>query len=60
MTYSELLALLSEMPPDALTQTATVYDSGNDEYYPINSVEIAVESQQNVLDDGHYYLEFNN
>ena len=57
MTYAELLAELQSLDPDRLQDTVTVYVRGTDEFYAVNEFQIAVGDDNNVLDDGHAYLE---
>lgn len=54
MKYIDLLEILNEMKPSQLQDDVVVYL--NDEYYPIQSLEIADDSND-VLDNGHIYLE---
>lgn len=54
-TYSQLLLILQSMSPEQLDQTPTIYDSDNDEYYPITTLLTATDTNQ-VLDNNHPYL----
>ena len=53
MTYEELLEQLSELSPQQLNQTVTVYVSGDD-YFPVN--ETGVAADDDVLDEDHFVL----
>ena len=55
LTYAELLENLKAMPPERLADTATVYVSGVDEYYPVMTTEVASD-KQDVLDAGHWVV----
>jgi hypothetical protein len=51
MTHRELLEKLDELSEEQLDLDVTVYDSFNQEYYPLESVEVCEEDD--VLDSGH-------
>lgn len=55
LTYAELLENLKQMPPEKLKDTATVFVTGTDEYYPVMTVGVADE-KQNVLDPWHWVM----
>jgi hypothetical protein len=57
MTYAELIAELLALDPARLQDTVTVLDRGTDEFYAVNEFQIAVGDDNDVLDDGHAYLE---
>jgi hypothetical protein len=57
MTYAELIAELQSLDPARLQDTVTVYVSSQDEFYAVNEFQIAVSDDNDVLDDGHAYLE---
>jgi hypothetical protein len=57
MTYSDLLRELQDLDPARLQDTVTVYVSGVDEFYAVNEFQIAVGDVNDVIDDGHAYLE---
>ncbi len=52
MTFGELLENLKAMPPERLNDTATVYVSGVDEYYPVVKWDLA-NADQDQLDTDH-------
>jgi hypothetical protein len=54
MTYRELLQMLNKIPSERLDDTVTVHDTYGDEY--IAAVDF-VQSDTDVLDEGHYVLE---
>ena len=51
MTYYELLRKLQELDSEQLELDVTVYDAGNDEYYPVTALEF--DSSSDVLDEEH-------
>ena len=53
MTYGELLELHYELSPQQLSQTVTVYVSGDD-YFPVNDTGVAADDD--VLDEDHFVL----
>lgn len=55
MTYRELLQVLNSIPPERLDDTVTVHDTCGDEY--IAAIDFIRNENNNVLDDGHYFLE---
>ena len=55
-TYRELLQQLQTLPPERLDDTATVYVTGVDEFYPVMKTEVATSSDNDVLDEGHFFL----
>jgi len=57
MTYAELLRALTELDPERLNDTVTVYVTGVDEFYAVKEFQIAVGDVTDVIDDGHAYLE---
>jgi hypothetical protein len=57
MNYRELAILIATMTEEQKDQTATVYVSGVDEYYPlVNDHPIVTSTVDDVLDEGHYYM----
>lgn len=56
MTYKELLNELLKLNPERLEDTVTVYEPYEDEYISVIDTDQAVESQCDVLDDGHFVL----
>lgn len=56
MTYAELLNILYSMPKDRLEDTITIYDSEDEEYYPVTRHEFSEEATNDVLDSGHLFL----
>lgn len=57
MTYAELIRELQDLDPARLQDTVTVYVNGVDEFYAVNEFQIAVGDVNDVIDDGHAYLE---
>lgn len=57
MTYADLMRALQALDPARLQDTVTVYVSGQNEFYAVQEFQIAVETANDVLDDGHPYLE---
>ena len=57
MTYAELIKELQGLDPARLQDTVTVYVKGVDEFYAVNEFQIAVGDVNDVIDDGHAYLE---
>lgn len=53
MTYEELLGQLSELSPQQLKQTVTVYVSGDD-YFSVSKTGVAADDD--VLDEDHIVL----
>jgi hypothetical protein len=56
MTYKELLEFLASLSPEQLNQTVTVFDSVEEEYYPLASISFT--DVVDVLDANHAVLEF--
>ncbi len=56
-TFKDVLMLLQSMSAEQLDCTPTIYDSDNDEYYPITTLLTASESNQ-TLDKDHPYFAF--
>ena len=54
MTYAELADLINRMPMDQQSNTVTVYDSNDDEYYPVSNVGVYL--LDDVLDSDHPFL----
>ena len=54
-TYKDLLILLQTFTSEQLDCTPTLYDSDNDEYYPVTTILTASETND-VLDENHPYL----
>ena len=57
MTYSDLLVRLLQLNAEQLKQHVTVYDSDNDEHYPVDKFVYTTDAQ-NVLDTDHPILSF--
>lgn len=55
-TYAELLEKLKCLTPEQLKQNVTVYCAEQDEYFPVTATATAAEETNDVLDDGHFYL----
>ena len=56
MTYKELLNELLKLNPERLEDTVTVYEPYEDEYISVIDTDKVVETQCDVLDDGHFVL----
>jgi len=56
MTYKQLIKSLMEIPAERLDDTITVYDPDRDDYCAVNHVAVAVEAENDVLDEGHTFL----
>ena len=56
MTYAELIEELGKIPAERLDDTITVYDPDRDDYCAVNHVAVAVEAENDVLDEGHTFL----
>lgn len=54
LTYRQLLRVLLDLPLERLDDTATVYVSHLDEFYPIQMAD--TEEADDVLDEGHLFL----
>ena len=57
MTYRTLLHILNTIPAERLDDTVTVHDPYSDEFTAIVDVKTADEKTNDVLDNGHVYLE---
>ena len=56
MTYRQILKQLQNLVDSRLDDTATIYNENKDEFYPILAGK--VQQEDDVLDDGHYYLTY--
>ena len=56
MTYRELIEELKTIPEDRLGDTITVYDPDRDDYCGVNHISVALDNNNDVLDEGHAYL----
>jgi len=56
MTYKELIEELQKIPADRLGDTITVYDPEKDDYCGVDNMSIALDNNNDVLDEGHAYL----
>lgn len=54
LTYMDLKNILANLSDDQLSDNVTVYDSHEDEFFPINNTE--VEDEDSTLHKGHFYL----
>ena len=54
MTWNELRLLIERMDPARMSDTVTIYDPAEDEFFPAREFELAVDDS--VLDPGHYVL----
>jgi len=57
MTYSDLLVRLLQLNAEQLKQDVTIYDSYEDECYPLKEFVYTTDAQ-NVLDTDHPILSF--
>jgi hypothetical protein len=57
MTYKELLEELNKLSPVQLRDDVTVYDRGEIEFFKVHMT--GIETQDDVLHAGHYFLIFN-
>ncbi len=53
MTYKDLLEILSELNEEQLNMDVTVYDSIDDEFFPIDEI---LTAENDVLDKDHLYF----
>jgi hypothetical protein len=56
MTYKELKAHIEVMDEEQLNQDVTLFDTEAEEFYPVNDIDFAPETD--VLDKNHPYLTF--
>ncbi len=56
-TFRDVLTLLQSLSAEQLDCTPTIYDSDNDEYYPVTTLLTASDSNQ-VLNKDHPYFAF--
>lgn len=54
MTYAELLQVLQNLDPERLSDTVTVYDEEEDEYF--GATGCVVTKETDVLDENHLFL----
>jgi len=57
MTYQNLLEILQTLSHEQLKMNVSIYDIGDDEFYPMNGFHFSDESTQ-VLDPDHPYVSF--
>jgi hypothetical protein len=57
MTYQNLLEILQTLTLEQLKMDVSIYDIGDDEFYPMNGFHFSNETTQ-VLDPEHPYLSF--
>ena len=55
MTYAQLERVISEMTDKEKQQDVTIYSVNDAEYYPAQYIKI--NTVNDVLDEGHYYIE---
>jgi hypothetical protein len=55
-SYRKLKNELNRLTDEQLDQDATIYDSDDNEFYPVKDHDLADETVQGVLDNGHYFL----
>jgi hypothetical protein len=58
LTYKQLFEFLKTLTEEELEQTITVYDTNNDEYYPVTDWDKALGND--VVDDGQVVLIIHN
>lgn len=56
MTYKDLLQQLQNLPEDRLNDNVTVLDPYGDEFIAVIDTAEAKDEENDVLDDGHFYL----
>lgn len=56
MTYRQLLAHISTMDDSQLDTNVTVYNTYEDEYYPVPAIDYVSEDGNGVLDPLHPFL----
>ena len=56
MTWEQLKAHIEVMDEEQLKTDATVYDANEDEYFPVQDIDFAPETD--VLDKNHPFLVF--
>jgi len=59
MTYRQLQEELQKLPPERLDDTVTIYDPDVDEFCGVAYTETANSINNDVLDNGHFYLVLN-
>jgi hypothetical protein len=57
MTYRQLLNYLLNLSTEKLDSNVSIYDIGNDEFYPMEGFHFSDETTQ-VLDPDHPYISF--
>ena len=57
MTYKNLLEILQTLTLEQLKMDVTIYDIGDDEFYPMNGFHFS-DKTVDVLDPEHPYLSF--
>ena len=57
MTYQNLLEILQTLTVEQLKMDVSIYDIGDDEYYPMNDFHFT-DNTVDVLDPNHPYLSF--
>lgn len=57
MTYRELMNLLKTLSYEQLQMDVSIYDIGNDEFYPMEGLHFT-DDTTDVLDPEHPYLSF--
>jgi hypothetical protein len=57
MTYRQLLNCLINLSTEKLDSDVSIYDIGNDEFYPMEGFHFSDETTQ-VLDPDHPYISF--
>jgi len=55
-SYRKLKDELNRLTDEQLDQDATIYDDDDKEFYPVEDHDLADETVQDVLDNGHYFL----
>jgi len=58
MTYKELLQKLQQLNEEQLLCDVSIYDIGNDEFYPMEGLHFTDETTVDALDPNHPYLSF--
>lgn len=58
MTYEQLINQLQKLPKERLQDTVTIFDTAEDEMFPVVSFGVAEPDDTDIIDPGHFYLTF--
>lgn len=56
MTYEQLKEKIMQMTAEQLACDVTVFNGNDDEYYPIDHLELTNDQEDDRLDDGHPFM----